>query len=152
LYWGTSEWAASQIIDAIRICEKFGLHPPLAEQPQYSLVARDRLENYEYTYLYKNYKYGTTIWSPLAGGLLTGKYNDGVPEDSRVRTQSDNPIIQKRYNEFFSEANKPSFIKKFTGLGEIAKELGITQAQLALAWVIKNKSISTAITSATRKE
>ena len=82
-YWGTSEWTADRITKAIEICDKYGLHKPIVEQPQYSMLARQKFEN-EYRLVFQEYKYGTTIWSPLAGGILSGKYNDGnIPEGSR---------------------------------------------------------------------
>lgn len=115
------------------------------------MLIRDKFEK-DFGRIFDIYKYGSTVWSPLLGGILTGKYNDGVPADSRLSQFSDNPIIQRKFEEFFGENNKEKQVKMLKGLGEIAKEIGCTQAQLAMAWVIKNKDVSTAITSASRPE
>ncbi|KAK7425604.1 hypothetical protein QQZ08_007927 [Neonectria magnoliae] len=145
-YWGTSEWSASQITEAIQIAERYNLIAPVAEQPQYNAFHRERFE-VEFAPLFEKFGYGTTIWSPLASGLLTGKYNDGIPEDSRFATNK----------EFFSDTAKKlqseegqAKIEKVRKLTAVAKRLGGTTAQLALAWCIKNPNVSTVILGATK--
>ena len=143
LYWGTSEWAASEIIEAIQIAERHHLHKPVVEQPQYNLFERRRLEG-DYVRFYKEYGYGTTIWSPLASGLLSGKYNKGIPQDSRGAL--------KGYEWLHGNLTNQEKLAKVTALEPIAKELGGTVAQLALAWCLKNPFVSTVITGASRVE
>jgi voltage-dependent potassium channel beta subunit len=143
LYWGTSEWAASEIIEAIQIAERHHLHKPVVEQPQYNLFERGRLEG-DYVRFYKEYGYGTTIWSPLASGLLSGKYNKGIPQDSRGAL--------KGYEWLHGNLTNQEKLAKVTALESIAKELGGTVAQLALAWCLKNPFVSTVITGASRVE
>ena len=148
-YWGTSEFTAQQLIEVHKICEKYGYETPIAEQCQYSMLIRENVE-VNYTNLFDNYGLGTTIWSPLAGGLLTGKYNDGsIPDGTRVNDPSLPPTVRQLYLGYFSEEKKPKTVATLQGLGAIAAELGISQAQLAIAWTIKNKDVSTAITGAT---
>jgi voltage-dependent potassium channel beta subunit len=125
LYWGTSEWSASEIIEAIQIAERHHLHKPVVEQPQYNLFERGRLEG-DYVRFYKEYGYGTTIWSPLASGLLSGKYNKGIPKDSRGAL--------KGYEWLHGNLTNEEKLTKVVALEPIAKELGGTVAQLALAW------------------
>jgi voltage-dependent potassium channel beta subunit len=149
-YWGTSEWTADRITKALEICDKLGLHKPIVEQPQYSMFVRNKFEN-EYRFLFQEYKYGTTIWSPLAGGILSGKYNNGdIPDGSRFDSKDDSKRDSRRFldatwNQFMGPATKDNTIKVLKGLEEIAKDLGYTQAQLALAWAIANKDVSTCI-------
>lgn len=143
LYWGTSEWAASEIIEAIQIAERHHLHKPVVEQPQYNLFDRKRLEG-DYARFYKDYGYGTTTWSPLASGLLSGKYNKGIPKDSRGAL--------KGYEWLHDRLTDQERLKKVAGLESIAKELGGTVPQLALAWCLKNPFVSTVITGASRVE
>ena len=113
------------------------------------MLIRENVE-VNYTNLFDNYGLGTTIWSPLAGGLLTGKYNDGsIPDGTRVNDPSLPPTVRQLYLGYFSEEKKPKTVATLQGLGAIAAELGISQAQLAIAWTIKNKDVSTAITGAT---
>ena len=141
-YWGTSDWPADRIIQAIEICERYNLHKPITEQPMYHMLGRDKFEK-EYRRVFSEYGYGTTIWSPLAGGLLTGKYNDGnIPEGSRYDKQKGLVGI---YNKYFGDQKKEETCKKLQALGEYAKSLGYTQAQLSLAWTIANKDVSTCI-------
>jgi voltage-dependent potassium channel beta subunit len=142
-YWGTSEWAASEIIEAIQIAERHHLHKPVVEQPEYNMFARRRLEG-DYVRLYKEYNYGTTIWSPLASGLLTGKYNNGIPKDSRGAL--------KGYEWLKDDLTNEAKIAKVKALEPIAKDLGATLSQLALAWCLKNPFVSTVITGASRVE
>jgi voltage-dependent potassium channel beta subunit len=143
LYWGTSEWAASEIVEAIQIAERHHLHKPVVEQPQYNMFERARLEK-DYVRFYKDYNYGTTIWSPLASGLLTGKYNNGIPKDSRGAL--------KGYDWLKDSLTNEAKLAKVKALEPIAKELGATLSQLALAWCLKNPFVSTVITGASRVE
>jgi voltage-dependent potassium channel beta subunit len=142
-YWGTSEWSAAEIAYAYAVAKENHLTPPSMEQPQYNMLVRDRFEK-EYAPLYRDLGYGTTIWSPLASGILTGKYNDGVPEDSRANL--------KGYEWLKNSMLKPEWLEKVRRLKPIADELGCTQAQLALAWCLTNENVSTVITGASRPE
>lgn len=143
IYWGTSEWAASEIIEAIQIAERHHLHKPVVEQPQYNLFERGRLEG-DYVRFYKEYGYGTTIWCPLASGLLSGKYNKGIPQDSRGAL--------KGYEWLHERLTDQERLKKVAALEPIANELGATISQLALAWCLKKPFVSTVITGASRVE
>jgi voltage-dependent potassium channel beta subunit len=146
-YWGTSEWTADRISKAIEICERFGLHKPIVEQPQYSMLARQRFEN-EYRFIFSEYKYGTTIWSPLAGGILSGKYNSGeIPEGSRYDNHKNLDTIWQKH---MGPDVKDKTLKILNNLADISKDLGYTQAQLALAWAIASKDVSTCILGFTR--
>ncbi|CEQ39785.1 SPOSA6832_01335 [Sporobolomyces salmonicolor] len=143
-YWGTSEWTAAQIEEASRLLDQkplrsLGLVGPCVEQPQYSMLHREKFE-VQYNELFSKHGYGTTIWSPLAGGMLSGKYNDGIPEDSRFKT---NPEFYKDIiKELESSAGKAK-IDKMRKLDALAKRLGASnQAALALAWCIKNPNVS----------
>lgn len=147
LYWGTSEWPAQKIEEALRLCEKLRLVKPVAEQPQYSMLTRERFEK-EYAGLFEEYKYGTTIWSPLAGGILTGKYNAEVPEDSRFITSAFGGHMKK----YLGPENIENTRKLTAQIGEVAKDLGISSAQLALAWTLKSKDVSTAIIGSRKLE
>jgi voltage-dependent potassium channel beta subunit len=142
-YWGTSEWSAGEILTAIRVAKENNLTPPVMEQPQYSLLARHRFE-VEYAPLFRDHGYGSTIWSPLASGLLSGKYDAGVPEGSRLAQQS--------YDWLKERLVTPENIARVKQLAPIAQELGCTRAQLALAWCLKNPHVSTVITGATRPD
>ncbi|KAE8444627.1 hypothetical protein EG329_014375 [Mollisiaceae sp. DMI_Dod_QoI] len=142
-YWGTSEWTAFEIEHAQHVATRLGLQGPVVEQPQYNMFVRDRFEA-EYAPLYKLYNYGTTIWSPLYQGILTGKYNDGVPKDSRYAT------ISKDQASMFDTPEKKAEIEKVKSLTKIAEKLGGTVGNLALAWVIKNPHVSVAILGATK--
>jgi voltage-dependent potassium channel beta subunit len=142
-YWGTSEWSAAEIAYAYAVAKENHLTPPSMEQPQYNMLVRDRFEK-EYAPLYRDLGYGTTIWSPLASGILTGKYNDGVPEDSRANL--------KGYEWLKNAMLRPEWLEKVRQLKPIADELGCTQAQLALAWCLTNENVSTVITGASRPE
>ncbi|MCB0225702.1 MAG: aldo/keto reductase family protein [Anaerolineae bacterium] len=139
LYWGTSEWPASQIAEAVALCERYLLHPPQVEQPQYSMVYRDRVEN-QILPVTKPRGIGLVPFSPLAMGLLTGKYDDGIPDDSRFYRE---PWAKERY---INDAN----VERVRRLKPIADELGITRAQLALAWLLRDPGVSSVITGATR--
>lgn len=145
-YWGTSEWSATQIMEAHGIARDLGLIPPLMEQPQYHMFHRERFEK-EYAPLYDRFGMGTTIWSPLASGLLTGKYNKGMPEGTRA-TLEGYEWLKNRFTDETALEN----IAKVGKLMDIAEEVGCTMAQLALAWTLKNPNVSTTITGASRVE
>lgn len=145
-YWGTSEWSAADIMEAYQIARREHLVPPTMEQPQYNMLHRERFEK-EYAKLYKEIGLGTTIWSPLASGILTGKYNDGMPEGTRVNMPG-YEWLRKNFESAQGQAN----IAKARQLAPIAEELGCTQSQLALAWCLKNPNVSTVITGASRAE
>lgn len=142
-YWGTSEWAADEIRAAWDIAEKHHLHKPVMEQPQYNLFARRRVER-EYRRLYEDIGLGTTIWSPLASGLLTGKYADGVPEDSRGALQG-----YEWLRDRLTDEQKNAAVLE---LKTVADELDCSLAQLAIAWCARNPNVSTVITGASRPE
>jgi len=145
-YWGTSEWSAAQIKEATEIAEKYNLIAPIVEQPQYNAFHRERFEK-EYAPLYKDYNYGTTIWSPLASGLLTGKYNDGIPDDSRFATNKD---FFKNTVESLKSDEGQAKIEKVKKLTKIAERLEASVSQLALAWAAKNPNVSTVILGASK--
>lgn len=144
LYWGTSEWSAAQIMEAYAIARREHLIPPLMEQPEYNMFHRERVER-EYARLYREIGLGTTIWSPLASGLLTGKYNQGISEGTRATLKG----YEWLREEFESEETKKKLVK-VQQLALIAKELGCSLAQLALAWCLKNPNVSTVITGASK--
>lgn len=145
-YWGTSEWSAEQLWQAYMIARREHLHPPQMEQPQYNMLHRERVEK-EYAALYDEIGLGTTIWSPLASGILSGKYNDGIPAGSRF-SLGNMSWLQKSIEGPEGEAK----LAKVRALKAIAAELGCTQSQLALAWCLVNPHVSTVITGASRKE
>lgn len=140
LYWGTSEWSANEIRAAHDIARANGLQPPAMEQPQYNLLHRDRVEH-EYAALYAEFGMGTTIFSPLASGLLTGKYNDGVPADSRL-AQEGYAWLQRGLQE-----EQVGRLRHYTALAE---ELGVAPATLAIAWCLRNPNVSSVILGASR--
>ena len=141
LYWGTSEWSADEIRAAWEIAERHHLHKPIVEQPQYNLLARKRVEQ-EYARLYDDIGLGTSIWSPLASGLLTGKYANGIPEDSRGALSG--------YGWLADRLTDPAALGKVERLRPIADELGCSLAQLSIAWCAANPRVSTVITGASR--
>lgn len=143
LYWGTSEWTAGEIMKAYSIARELGLNPPQMEQPQYNMLHRERVEK-EYLTLYREIGLGTTTWSPLDSGLLTGKYNDGIPDGARAAL--------KGYEWLKRDKITPTNIAKVKDLQPVARELGCTMAQLAIAWARRNDNVSTVITGATRPE
>jgi voltage-dependent potassium channel beta subunit len=143
MYWGTSEWSAAEIVAAIEIAERHHLHKPVTEQPRYNLLERNRFSS-EYQRVYKEYGYGTTTFSPLASGLLTGKYSQGIPADSRGALQG----MDWLHNQLTDQER----LAKVQALDPIAKELGCTLSQLGLAWCLKNPYVSTVITGASRVE
>jgi voltage-dependent potassium channel beta subunit len=140
-YWGTSEWSAADVMRADGIARQYGLTPPTMEQPQYHMFHRNRFEK-EYAPLYRDLGYGTTIWSPLASGLLSGKYNNGIPEESRANL--------KGYEWIQNEVITPERVEKVKQLVPLAEEVGATMAQFALAWCLNNPNVSTVITGASR--
>lgn len=149
-YWGTSEWSAAQIVEAHAVCDRLGLIKPVADQPQYNMLERQRFE-VEYAELYDKFGMGTTVWSPLAMGLLTGKYNSGIPDDSRYG-DSKNDWLRFMYDAHMSPDKKDKTVARLRAVEAIGKELGATMAQIALAWVLKNKDVSTAIIGASKIE
>ncbi|KAH6633924.1 NADP-dependent oxidoreductase domain-containing protein [Chaetomium sp. MPI-SDFR-AT-0129] len=147
-YWGTSEWSATQITEAIGLAEKYNLIAPVVEQPQYNAFHRERFE-VEYAPLFRQHGLGTTIWSPLASGLLTGKYNEGIPEDSRFATNK--AFFENTVKELQSDAGKAK-IEKVRKLTKVAERLGASVTHLSLAWAAKNPNVSTVILGATKIE
>ncbi len=144
LYWGTSEWPAERIREAHAVAERHHLHAPTMEQPQYNLFHRERVEQ-EYAPLYDDFGMGTTIWSPLASGLLTGKYAEGIPEGSRASQ----PGYEWLRDQMMAEKDKHAAVAK---LLPIAEDLGITPAQMAIAWCLKNPRVSTVMLGASKRE
>jgi voltage-dependent potassium channel beta subunit len=142
-YWGTSEWDADEIVAAINIAERHHLHKPITEQPEYNLFERERFEK-QYARLFKDYGYGTTTFSPLASGMLTGKYLNGIPEDSRAALEG--------YDWLHESITDEERLARVRALQPIAEELGSTLSQLSIAWVLKNPNVSTIITGASRVE
>lgn len=141
-YWGTSEWSAAEVMRATDFARRNNLRPPSMEQPQYNLFHRQRFE-VEYAPLYKELGYGTTTWSPLYGGVLAGKYNDGeIPQGSRADL--------KDYEWMKERVKDKAKIEASRKLAALADDLGITEAQLSLAWLLKNPNVSTVITGASR--
>lgn len=144
LYWGTSEWNAQQLTEAHAIARQEHLTPPTMEQPQYNMFNRDKVEG-EYRPIYEQYGLGTTIWSPLASGILTGKYLDGIPDDSRMNL----PGYEWLRDILLSDAGKAR-LDKVRQLKPIADELGLSLTHLSLAWCLKNPKVSTVILGASR--
>jgi voltage-dependent potassium channel beta subunit len=143
LYWGTSEWTADEIRAAWDVADRHGWHKPIVEQPQYNLLHRRRVEK-EYARLYEDIGLGTTIWSPLASGLLTGKYLEGVPEDSRASLEGYDWL-----KDMLTDEQKNAVVRELKG---VADDLDCTLAQLAIAWCASNPRVSTVITGASRVE
>jgi voltage-dependent potassium channel beta subunit len=142
-YWGTSEWAAAEIVAAIEIAERHHLHKPVVEQPQYNMLTRRRFEK-EYARLFTDYGYGSTIFSPLASGLLTGKYNNGIPAGSRAALEG--------YQWLHEHVTNQEALGRVKALQSLAADVGCTIAQLALAWCLTNVNVSSVITGASRVE
>ena len=143
LYWGTSEWSGVEIMEAHRVAQHYGLIGPSMEQPQYNLFERNKIEN-EYLMVYKTVGLGTTIWSPLASGLLSGKYAKGIPAESRLAI----PGFEWLRDRLMQE----QLVAKAIKISELAAELAVTPSQLSIAWCIKNPNVTTAILGATKKE
>ncbi|MFW5894168.1 MAG: potassium channel beta subunit family protein [Verrucomicrobiota bacterium] len=145
LYWGTSEWSAQQITEAHAAARQYNLTPPTMEQPQYNMFHRTRVEQ-EYDPLYHHFGLGTTIWSPLASGLLTGKYNDGIPQNSRLNL----PGYEWLRERLLGESGKKQ-LAAIPKLAEIAQQLGLSMPRLAIAWCLKNPRVSTVILGASKR-
>lgn len=143
LYWGTSEWTAAEIMQAYYFAEKNHLVPPTMEQPQYNMLWREKLEK-EYLSLFKNFGLGTTIWSPLASGLLSGKYNEGNPNDTRFEIESIGWLKERWL--------KPDKLEKVQKLKQIADAINVPVVKLSLAWCLKNPNVSTVILGASKAE
>jgi len=141
LYWGTSEWTADEVRHAIEIADRHHLHKPVTEQSEYNLLNREKVE-VEYARLFADTRYGNTIWSPLASGLLTGKYKDGIPAESRGNLEG--------YGWLADQLTDREAIAKVERLRPIADRLGCSMAQLALAWCTKHPMVSTVITGASK--
>lgn len=146
LYWGTSEWPADRIAAAHGIARERGLVPPTMEQPQYHMLERDKVER-EFASLYESIGLGTTIWSPLASGILTGKYRDGAPKGTRIDLDGYGWL-----REQFESADGKAKIAKAAALEPVAAELGVSLARLAIAWCLANPHVSTVILGASRPE
>ncbi len=141
LYWGTSEWSAQEIMEAHMVARDLRLIGPTMEQPQYNMLWREKVEN-EFSQIYKTVGLGTTVWSPLASGILTGKYNNGIPKEARLNRDElswlkDKSVVEENLN-------------KVTELTKLAKDLGISMPLLALAWCLKNDNVSTVILGASK--
>lgn len=143
LYWGTSEWSAQEIMEAHMSAQQYKLIGPTMEQPEYNMFNRNKLEN-EFVQIFKNIGLGTTIWSPLASGLLTGKYNNGIPEGSRLATEGFEWLKERQLQQ--------DKIEKVKRLQPIAHELNTSMAALSIAWCLKNPDVTSAILGATKKE
>ncbi|TFC33778.1 aldo/keto reductase [Cryobacterium sp. MDB1-18-2] len=146
LYWGTSEWSAQQITEAHAVARALHITPPTMEQPQYNMFTRQKVES-EFLPLYDTFGLGTTIWSPLASGVLTGKYNDGVPSDSRMNL----PGYEWLRAEWESEAGEAK-LEKVRRLATVASDAGLPLTHLALLWCLRNPRVSTVILGASKKE
>ena len=143
LYWGTSEWSAQEIMEAHMVAQRYNLIGPSMEQPQYNMLHRQKVE-VEYSQIYKTVGLGTTIWSPLASGILSGKYNDKTPDATRFSIEG---------LEWLKEANLvEEKLKVIRRLSDFAKELGISMPKLAIAWCLKNENVSTVILGASKKQ
>jgi len=142
LYWGTSEWSGVEIMEAHRVAHQYSLIGPVVEQPQYNLLERNKIEN-EFLMVFRTEGMGTTIWSPLASGLLSGKYNDGVPEGSRFALSG--------FDWLKDRWMKEDFLGKTRSLSKLANETGISLPQLSIAWCLKNPNVTTVILGATNK-
>ena len=141
LYWGTSEWSAAEIVAAIETAERHHLHKPIVEQPQYNLFERGRFDA-EYLRVYREYGYGSTTWSPLASGLLTGKYQNGIPKDSRGALEG--------YDWLHDRLTDKERLARVQALAPVAREMGASLAQFSLAWCLQNPHVSSVITGASR--
>jgi len=143
LYWGTSEWSGVEIMEAHRVADKLRLIAPTMEQPQYNMFEREKIDK-EYLDIFRTVGMGTTIWSPLAAGLLSGKYNDGIPKGSRFALEG----FDWLKNRWVMDEK----VKKVKKLAELSAKLGVSTAALSIAWCIKNQNVSTAILGATKKQ
>jgi voltage-dependent potassium channel beta subunit len=144
IYWGTSEWTSQQLTEAYAVARQYGLTPPTMEQPEYNLFRREKVES-EFLPLYNLFGLGTTIWSPLASGILTGKYNDGIPADSRMNL----PGYEWLKARLDSDKGRAE-LAKVKQLADLSKEIGIPIHYLALLWCLKNPNVSTVILGASK--
>lgn len=142
LYWGTSQWSGAEIMEAHRVAQQYGLIGPTVEQPQYNMFERFKMEQ-DYLPVFQNVGLGTTIWSPLAAGFLTGKYLNGIPEDSRLAIQGFDWLKERWVQE--------AKIEKVKKLAVLAEEMNVSLAEMAIAWTVKNPNVTTAILGATKK-
>ncbi len=142
LYWGTSEWSGVEIMEAHKVAAQYNLIAPTMEQPQYNLFERNKMEN-EFIQIFKTVGLGTTIWSPLASGLLSGKYNEGIPKNSRLGLEGFDWLKDRWVQD--------DKLKKVKKMAELATKIGVSTASLSIAWCIKNPNVSTAILGATKK-
>ncbi len=142
LYWGTSEWSTQEIMEAHMMAERFRLIGPSVEQPEYNMFNRTKIEK-DFLQIFKTIGMGTTIWSPLSSGLLTGKYNTGIPEGSRLATEGFEWLKEKQATD--------ERIEKVKKLQSVADDLGVSMATMAIAWTIKNPNVTTTILGATKK-
>lgn len=142
LYWGTSQWSGAEIMEAHRVAQQYGLIGPTVEQPQYNMFERFKMEQ-DYLPVFQNVGLGTTIWSPLAAGFLTGKYLNGIPEDSRLAIQGFDWLKERWVQE--------AKIEKVKKLAVLAQEMNVSLAEMAIAWTVKNPNVTTAILGATKK-
>ena len=142
LYWGTSEWSAAEIDYAFKVAEKYNLRGPTMEQPQYNLLYRDRFEK-EYKPIFDKYKIGSTIWSPLASGVLSGKYMNRMPNKHRFKV--------KGYEWLQEELLHEDFLPKLNLIKKVSDELNVSMAQLSIAWCLKNSNVSSVILGASKK-
>lgn len=140
-YWGTSMWSETELREAYGVADRLGLRRPVTEQPQYSMLERDRVED-DYASLYEEFGLGITTWGPLKSGMLTGKYQDGIPADSRGEVRG--------YERLIERLTDPESIAKVAKLLDIAADVDCTMSQLAVAWCLKNPNVSTVITGASR--
>ncbi|HSC40630.1 MAG TPA: aldo/keto reductase [Chitinophagaceae bacterium] len=143
LYWGTSMWSGAEIMEAHRVAERYNLIGPVVEQTQYNMFERYKIE-LDYLPVYQNVGLGTTIWSPLAAGFLTGKYNDGIPQGSRLAIEGFDWLKERWLQD--------DKLAKAKELGKLAAELGVSLASMSIAWTIRNPHVTTAILGATKKE
>ncbi|MDG2254889.1 MAG: aldo/keto reductase [Opitutaceae bacterium] len=146
LYWGTSEWSAQEIMEAYSIARQYNLAPPTMEQPRYNLLNRERVEN-EYARLYESIGLGTTIFSPLAAGILTGKYLNGIPDDSRLSIEN-MAFLRDRWDRYFENG----IATVLETLESIARKIGANLPQLGIAWCLKNSNVSSVILGASKPE
>ncbi|MCB0393273.1 MAG: aldo/keto reductase [Bdellovibrionales bacterium] len=144
LYWGTSEWNSQQLTEAFGVAQKLGLEGPAMEQPQYNLFERDKMES-DYLPVFKTFGLGTTIWSPLASGLLTGKYQNGIPKDSRANLPG-----YQWLRERFESADGKEKLSKVSQLSELLDSRGLSLPQFAIAWCLTNPHVSTVILGASK--
>lgn len=143
LYWGTSEWSAQEIMEAHMVAQRYNLIGPIVEQPQYNMLVRDKVE-VEYSQIYKTVGLGTTIWSPLASGYLTGKYLNQPPSEARLNRDELDWLAERLLQESHAE--------KVKNLMALAGDLGVSMPQLGVAWCLKNPNVSTVILGATKPE